>query len=103
MLDIKFIRKHPDLVKSAAQKKNISIDVDSLIELDTQRIELLTSIENLRAQQNEQSQLIPQLTTEVEKAQAVSAMKVIKEELKRSVLFINNPRKSARLFTDSVH
>lgn len=82
MLDIKFIKAHPQLVKDAAQKKNIKVDVDRLIVLDTQRLELLTQIENLRAQQNEQSQKIPQLTTEVEKQQAVSAMKIIKDDLK---------------------
>lgn len=82
MLDIKFIRNHPQLVKEAAQKKNIKVDVDKLIDLDTQRLELLSAIEKLRAEQNEQSQKIPQLTTDVEREQAVSAMKILKDELK---------------------
>jgi len=82
MLDIKFIKKHSQLVKDAAQKKNITIDVDALIELDTQRVALLTHIETLRAQQNEQSQKIPQITTDVQRQQAISEMKEVKDELK---------------------
>ena len=55
MLDIKFIRENRDLVKNAAIKKHITVDVDKLVAVDTERLGLLQEIEELRAQQNTQS------------------------------------------------
>lgn len=37
MLDIKYIRQNPELVKQAANNKNISVDVDKLLVLDERR------------------------------------------------------------------
>ena len=34
MLDIKFIRENPDLIKEAVRKKNVSLDVDALLDDD---------------------------------------------------------------------
>ena len=34
MLDIRFIREHPDLVQAGARKKRIDIDIHHLLELD---------------------------------------------------------------------
>ena len=40
MLDIKFIRENTDLVKSAAKKKHIEVDIDELVKLDDSRKKL---------------------------------------------------------------
>ena len=45
MLDIKFIRENKDLVKEAARKKYIDVDIDELIEVDDKRRELLSRVE----------------------------------------------------------
>ena len=37
MLDIKFIREHPEIVAKAAKNKNVKVDVGRIIELDEQR------------------------------------------------------------------
>ncbi|MEK7583251.1 MAG: serine--tRNA ligase [Patescibacteria group bacterium] len=37
MLDIKFIRQNPDIVKQAAKNKNVAVDVDKLLALDERR------------------------------------------------------------------
>ena len=34
MSDIKFIRENSELVKEAARKKSVSVDIDHLLELD---------------------------------------------------------------------
>jgi len=34
MLDIKFIRQNPQLIKDAARKKGVSVNVDKLLDLD---------------------------------------------------------------------
>lgn len=52
MLDLKFIRKHPELVRLGAERKNMSIDLDKLLELDQNRRELQTSLESHLQQKN---------------------------------------------------
>ena len=52
MLDIKFIRENAELVKMAAKKKKITVDVDRLLAVDDQRREIMTSLENRKAEQN---------------------------------------------------
>ncbi len=55
MVDIQFIRDNAVLVKEAAKQKNISVDVDQLLELDHKRRELLQEVEKLRKARNETS------------------------------------------------
>jgi seryl-tRNA synthetase len=51
MLDLKFIIENQKLVAENAKNKNIKIELDKLVELDTRRRELLQKTEELRAQQ----------------------------------------------------
>ncbi len=53
MLDLKFIREHADTVRQAAADKNVSLDLDALLELDGQVREAKTRVDTLRAQRNE--------------------------------------------------
>ena len=64
MLDIKFIRENPELIKMAAQKKHSDFNVDELIELDKKRVEFSQKIEEFRAKQNAVSEEIPKLSGE---------------------------------------
>lgn len=80
MLDIKFIRENADLVKLAAKKKKMSVDIDRLLAVDDSRRELMTKIENRRAEQNEVSGKIPQATPE-ERQSLIQSMTILKEEL----------------------
>lgn len=52
MLDIKYIREHPDEVKQAALHKNLTVDIDELLRLDETRRQLQTQIESLQAKRN---------------------------------------------------
>ncbi len=52
MLDLKFIRENPDLVKQAVQNKGEKADVDRLLELDEKRRELLREVEALKHKRN---------------------------------------------------
>ncbi|MCP4591794.1 MAG: serine--tRNA ligase [bacterium] len=56
MLDIRFIREHPDLVKDAATKKKVACDVDRLLEVDRRRVEVLQSLEQLATESREGGQ-----------------------------------------------
>src|SRR3989344_2098361 len=55
MLDIKFIRQNPELIKQAVQKKHVDFDVNRLIAVDARRRELLESSESLKFEQNKRS------------------------------------------------
>lgn len=55
MIDITFIREHADLVKTAAQNKNVNVDIDRLLALDERRRGQIGAIEELRAKRNELS------------------------------------------------
>jgi len=58
MLDLKFIRTHPDLVREGMRKKNINADLDGLLEADRRRRDLLGEVEELRAVRNRVSEEI---------------------------------------------
>lgn len=52
MLDIKYIRDNADLVKQAIKDKNIDLDLDTLLDLDLQRRNLLQETESFQATKN---------------------------------------------------
>ncbi|MFZ2621317.1 MAG: serine--tRNA ligase [Minisyncoccia bacterium] len=83
MLDIKFIRENKDLVSLGAKKKHIEIDIDTLLELDDKRRELISKIEKKRAEQNEVSDKIVRITDKGEKVSIVAEMKMLKAELEK--------------------
>jgi seryl-tRNA synthetase len=82
MLDIKFIRENKDIVKSGAQKKHIDFDVERLIVVDTERRELITSIESKKAEQNKVSQQITTTEDQVVRTDLIESMRILKESIK---------------------
>jgi seryl-tRNA synthetase len=52
MLDIKFIRENPQIVKEGCKKKQVEVDIDRLLLLDEKRREYIKSTETLQAEQN---------------------------------------------------
>lgn len=50
MLDIKYIREHPQVVRESIARRGVKLDLDALLELDAQRIVLIGKAESLRAQ-----------------------------------------------------
>ncbi|RAQ97937.1 serine--tRNA ligase [Thermogemmatispora tikiterensis] len=60
MLDLGFIRNHPELVKEAVRLKQSDFDVDQFLALDRQVLELQHQVETLRAEQNQLSKRIGQ-------------------------------------------
>ncbi len=59
MLDIKYIRENPDLIKKNSKNRKIEVNIDRLLELDTMRRERIVQIENLRALRNQKSKSKP--------------------------------------------
>ena len=85
MIDIKLIRENPEEIKARFLKKEVDCNaaVDRILELDTQRRDLIFRTENDRAEQKKLSKQIPQLkksgadTTEI-----FARMNELKEGLK---------------------
>lgn len=80
MLDIKFIRDNLDLVKEAARKKHITVDLDRLAAIDDQRKEIQTKAEAKRAEQNAMSEKIAAAAGS-DRDGMIASMKAVKDEL----------------------
>ena len=52
MLDLAWIREHPDEVRRGAERKGIPFDVDELLRLDEERRKLIRLQEQAKAEQN---------------------------------------------------
>ena len=83
MLDLKFIRENPKLVKQGIKNKNETDRVDELLELDKQRRSLITKTEELKAKKNTVSQEVGRLKKEGKDASSIiTEMKVISDQTK---------------------
>ena len=78
MLDIKFIRENPDIVKNACRVKNFPDVVDDILALDKRIRELKTITETKTAEKNKISRAIP---TAENKAELVAESKKISAEI----------------------
>jgi seryl-tRNA synthetase len=52
MLSLALIREHPDLVRKAVAAKNVALDLDALLALDSEVRSLKTRVDGLRAERN---------------------------------------------------
>ena len=83
MLDGKFIREHPDLVKEGIRKKGDTDCVDDMLKLDERRRELLQKGEALKNLRNVVSNGIGKLKKAGEDASAaISQMESVKNQIK---------------------
>ena len=83
MLDIKFIRENADIVKMAATKKKIKIDIDRLVKVDDSRREIMQRLEARKAEQNKVSEGIPTTTDFVVRQNLITQMQALKTENQR--------------------
>ena len=83
MLDIKFIRENLDIVKMAAQKKHIEIDLDRLVVVDDKRRELMQIVESKKAEQNKVSGDIVAAQDPNAKQQLITEMQDLKAEIQK--------------------
>ena len=83
MLDLKFIRENPELVKRGIINKNEPDRVDELLELDKQRRNLITQTEELKAKKNSVSKEVGKLKKEGKDTSSIIAeMKIISDKTK---------------------
>ena len=78
MIDIKFIRENPDIVKNACAVKNFTDNVDEILALDKRVRELKTITQTKTAEKNKITREIP---TATDKAPLIAQSKQIGEEI----------------------
>lgn len=103
MLDIKFIRENPKLVKEGVEKKNVRIDIDKILDLDKKWRKGIKEVESLRAAQNkfgkEDIKRGQEIKTKVKKLEP--ELEKIEKELEVLLALIPNlPLKSAPVGRD---
>jgi seryl-tRNA synthetase len=76
MIDIKFIRKHSEIVKENCKNRLIKVDIDKLLDLDKKKRELEMEIDILRSRRKRGSKVKPSPAK-------MEEMKKINEEIKR--------------------
>lgn len=81
MLDIKFIRENLDIVKMAATKKHIKVDLDRLVAVDDDRRTIMQALEQKRAEQNRVSADIVGAQDPTIKQQLIAEMQDLKGEI----------------------
>jgi seryl-tRNA synthetase len=80
MLDIAFIRNNPEIVKDGIRKKRMKMDLDELLNVDTEMRILKTEVETLRADRNRISKDVSK-SSGPEREDLISKIKFIKESL----------------------
>lgn len=83
MLDIKFVRENPKIVKEAMEKRGAKVNLDEFINLDEDRRKKLSQVEQLKNQRNVVSKEIGKLKREGKNAdQLVEEMGQVGEQIK---------------------
>ncbi|ASS76047.1 serine--tRNA ligase [Tumebacillus algifaecis] len=79
MLDIRYIREHPEIVQQVAKQKGIDVSIDDLLSHDVERRRILQELEQYRMQRNQLSQMMPQLAKQGKKEE----MEQTKEQVRQ--------------------
>jgi seryl-tRNA synthetase len=81
MLDLHFIREHPDIVRNGIARKGEVAPIDEILALDQERRSLLKEVEALRARRNEVSKQIPKMPDGHEKERLIAEMRQVGDRI----------------------
>ena len=82
MLDINLIRENPDLVRTALKNRQMDASsIDDILRLDGERRELLTEVEQLKAERNTVSKEISKMKDAGEREQKIAAMREVGDKI----------------------
>ncbi len=101
MLDIQFIRNNQEKVTESTRAKGVDVDIEQLIQLDSNRRDLISKIEAVRSERNEvaksksggkpsQEQIDKGKQLKSELAKLEDQLKPIEEEFNRLLLLVPN-------------
>ena len=82
MLDIKFIRDNPEVVKQALRSRNSKIDIDELLSIDEERRKLLIETEALKAERNKANdEISAAIKAKKNPKEIIGQMKVVSQKV----------------------
>lgn len=99
MLDLKFIREHPDAVRENLKNRNMKADIDGLLDLDRQRREFLSEVEEFKRQRNVESDKMAGL---VRGKQDISGERQRLKELSQKIKSIDDKVDEIRATIDKI-
>ncbi|MHC4106307.1 MAG: serine--tRNA ligase, partial [Planctomycetota bacterium] len=79
MIDIKQIRENPEKFKKAVKDKNFDVDIDRLLDLDSQLLSVKKQLQDISTDKNRIGKSIPRLSPD-EKQSALSELSQLKEQ-----------------------
>jgi seryl-tRNA synthetase len=84
MLDLGYVREHLDAIEQMARNRGIALDLEPFRTIDTERRQLITDTERLKAERNKASDEIARLKKAGQDASAILArMKEVSDTIKR--------------------
>jgi len=99
MLDVKFIRENPEIVKQAVKDKRVTLDIDEFLRIDIERRKLLTEVEELKRRKNEASQKIGKMMKKKENPKdLIAAMKMTSQKIAEIDVKVEDNNKKFRHF-----
>lgn len=81
MIDIQIIRDDPERVRLAARKKNVDAPIDQILELDARRREIVTTVDQLKAERNTGSRQVGKTKDPEERARLIEAMRELGDRI----------------------
>jgi seryl-tRNA synthetase len=82
MIDLAYIREHPDVVRQAVVDLNTTAPIDEILDLDERRRSALSETESLRARRNSVSKEIPAIKDREEKQRLIDEMRLVGDRIK---------------------
>lgn len=83
MLDVKFVRQNPDIVRRSLQNRRTEADLDRFLKLDEERRNLLFEVEKLKNLRNSESEEIARKKKAKEPAdELIARMKEVSQQIK---------------------
>ncbi len=81
MLDVQFIRDHLDAVKANCKNRNVSADVDRVVQMDDLRKQVVHQAQLVQQRQNEISKLIPKEKDAAQKQKLIQEGKDLRAQV----------------------
>src|SRR3954467_15542212 len=81
MLDVQFIRDNLDAVKTNCKNRNVTCDVDRVVQLDDRRRQLISETQVKQQRANEVSKFIPQTKDQAKKQELIAEGRKLREEV----------------------
>ena len=88
MIDLELLRKNPEVFKEEIKKRGIKLDVNTDIELEKERRNLIFRGDELRSKKNDASKMIPKLKG-AKKEKIIADMKQLNNDLKKIEVELN--------------